>query len=352
MKETKNCRIKNKEMAKHNDAFFMLSELFSVKIKHKQNSSFEETNSKDVLKSQKRSKEAFSFFPKDRKKTELDDVELFQKEMQTLKKSKGKCVETTHGYFSLATQLGDKVKLKEQIISERSEQKNLASKQLMTKKTIKKPAKKKENASNTETMSEYLNPNVNDDLFTKAMFGVVPVKSKGRELVVAKPNKILISPEEHNKTLQGLIDGSVEFSLEYSGEFMQCHVRGLDPLVIEKLKAGSYSYEANLDLHGQTTEQAYRSLIYFIQNSYQRNLRTLIVVTGRGLNSPNGISVLRERIQTWLTKDPFKRVVLGFCTAQAYDGGTGALYILLRKYKKTRFKIAWDRPIDLDTLDG
>jgi DNA-nicking Smr family endonuclease len=66
------------------------------------------------------------------------------------------------------------------------------------------------------------------------------------------------------------------------------------------------------------------------------------VVTGRGKNSPGGQSILRTETETWLTKEPLRRVVLAFCTAQPKHGGAGAIYILLRKQKKTEGKVRWD----------
>lgn len=54
------------------------------------------------------------------------------------------------------------------------------------------------------------------------------------------------------------------------------------------------------------------------------------------------MGVLREKLQSWLTQDPFKRVVLAFCTAQSHDGGPGSVYVLLRKYRK-KGRIYWER---------
>ncbi len=209
----------------------------------------------------------------------------------------------------------------------------------------------------TLTWDDYLtnkaeNPELEKRAFSKAMQGVAPLSSKGRELHLKPDVHAAKVQVDHNLALQELIDGKLEFSLEYSGEFVECQVVGLDSLVLDKLKAGQYSPEAHVDLHGQNAEQAHTSLLHFIRNSYQRNLRNVIVVTGRGLNSPNGVSVLRDRIQSWLTREPFKRVVLAFCTARAHDGGPGALYVLLRKYKKSRGKIFWDRIPTQDELDG
>ena len=41
--------------------------------------------------------------------------------------------------------------------------------------------------------------------------------------------------------------------------------------------------------------------------------------------------VLKERLPIWLNQGPVKKIVLAFSTARPYDGGTGAIYILLRK---------------------
>jgi DNA-nicking Smr family endonuclease len=117
----------------------------------------------------------------------------------------------------------------------------------------------------------------------------------------------------------------------------------MDPLVTAKLRAGQYSPEASMDLHGQNAEQARAALINFIRHAYNKGQRSLVVVTGRGKNSPGGLGVLRKSMQEWLTRNPLKRVVLAFCTAKAKDGGTGAVYILLRKLKKSNGKIQWDR---------
>ena len=133
---------------------------------------------------------------------------------------------------------------------------------------------------------------------------------------------------------------------------MEGHVVGIDPMIPVRLRAGQFSPEANLDLHGQNAEQAHASLTWFIKNAYQRSLRTVLVVTGRGKNSPDGVGVLRPLLQRWLSKDPFKRVVLAFCTAKSGDGGPGAVYVLLRKYKKSRGKIVWEySPSDDDFPD-
>ena len=56
----------------------------------------------------------------------------------------------------------------------------------------------------------------------------------------------------------------------------------------------------------------------------------MLVIHGRGHNSPAGLPVLREQMSRWLTRGATGKSVLAFCTARPKDGGGGALYVLLR----------------------
>lgn len=181
-----------------------------------------------------------------------------------------------------------------------------------------------------------------DQLFAKATKGVSPMIAKGRDVPKAVEKKTNSLPDNPNFLADFLL-GKIEFDIRNTEEYVEGFVVGIDPLVLGKLQAGGYSPEAHLDLHGQNGLQAQDSLMIFIKNAYYRNMRTLLVITGRGKNSPNGLGVLRADLQDWLTKEPFKRVVLAFCTARPCDGGAGAIYVLLRKFKKSSGKIRWER---------
>lgn len=186
-------------------------------------------------------------------------------------------------------------------------------------------------------------------LFARAMDGVKPVTARGRDL--APPSKPLPSSGESGMPdMEDFFSGKLEFSLEYTDEFVQGYILGLDPAVFVKLKAGAYSLEGHVDLHGQNMEQAYGTLSTFIKHAYQSGKRHLLVITGRGKNSPGGTPVLRERVQAWFTRDPFKRVILAFCTARPGDGGAGAVYVLLRKRKKHQGKIVWGGKLSEEEL--
>ena len=182
--------------------------------------------------------------------------------------------------------------------------------------------------------------------FLAAMGTVSPLTGGGRDVA---PAPAPATPPPHGElSLQDFMDGKLEFALTFSDEYFEGHVVGLDQMILNKLRAGGLSPEAHLDLHGLNAMQAFEALRGFFKGSWYKGLRTVLVVPGRGRNSPDGMGVLREKLQSWLTQDPFKRVVLAFCTAQPHDGGPGSVYVLLRKYRK-KGRIYWERmPADSD----
>lgn len=182
--------------------------------------------------------------------------------------------------------------------------------------------------------------------FLRAMGEVLPLQTRGRE--VSPEPQPGTPPPQGELSLQDFMDGKLEFALSFTDEYLEGHVVGLDQMIMNKLRAGGLSPEAHLDLHGLNAMQAFEALRGFMRGCWYKGLRTVLVVPGRGRNSPDGMGVLREKLQSWLTQDPFKRVVLAFCTAQSHDGGPGSVYVLLRKYRK-KGRIYWERiPADAD----
>lgn len=215
------------------------------------------------------------------------------------------------------------------------------------------PYKKKKPPKEDESKP---NEVVDEQMFMAAMQGVKQMEgSSGRQVapqIKTNTSAQAIDPEENAKRdLQRFLRGDIDFELEYTEEFMYGYVRGLDIKTFQQLKAGSLSVEAHLDMHGMTSDQAQESLLFFIRESYLQGRRCVLIVTGRGINSPGGHSVLRREAETWLTRDPLKRVVLAFCTAQPKDGGAGAIYVLLRKQKKAQGKITWDKMFNWEESD-
>lgn len=182
--------------------------------------------------------------------------------------------------------------------------------------------------------------------FLLAMRKTRPLDGRGRQIAPRPESQA--AQIDMEAAFGDILAENPEFSLLYSDEYLEGCVAGLDSALMNRLREGGMSPEAHLDLHGLNAEQAFENLKVFIRDAWFKSLRVVLVVTGRGKNSPAGQGVLRRKLQEWLTHEPFKRVVVAFCTAKAYDGGPGSVYVLLRKFRK-KGRIHWDcLPADAD----
>jgi DNA-nicking Smr family endonuclease len=103
---------------------------------------------------------------------------------------------------------------------------------------------------------------------------------------------------------------------------------GYDRANAERLKRGQHPVEARLDLHGLTQAEAHRALAAFLHDARTAGNRCVLVITGRG-NAGGG--VLKTAVPRWLDEPALRPHVLAIATAQPRDGGSGALYVMLRR---------------------
>ena len=95
-----------------------------------------------------------------------------------------------------------------------------------------------------------------------------------------------------------------------------------------KLSKGGFSVQSQVDLHGLTAAEAKTVLAEFIDRSVDRGHLCIRVIHGKGLGSGERGPVLKSKVATWLRQWD---TVLAFVSARQVDGGTGAVYVLLRK---------------------
>jgi len=175
--------------------------------------------------------------------------------------------------------------------------------------------------------------------FLEAMSDVEPLNGSGN-IITREPN-INIRPShpapddelEAMAHLSDLVSGAAEMDITFSDEYMEGCVHGFDRKLMKKIKKGQFPVQDYVDLHGLTKHEAEIRIRDFLIQSHRLGLRCVLVVHGRGLNSQDNIPVLKERLPVWLNRGPAKKIVLAFSTARPYDGGTGAIYVLLRKRK-------------------
>jgi DNA-nicking Smr family endonuclease len=168
--------------------------------------------------------------------------------------------------------------------------------------------------------------------FAEAMSGVTPLpegKNGGNHPRPSHP-----PPDDEKEAmdhLRDLIRGSVEMDISFTDEYIEGCVKGLSRKTMKKLKRGELPVQDFIDLHGFTKQEAEVELKEFLIRSYKLGFRCVLIVHGRGLNSPESLPVIKEGLPRWLGQGPIRKLVLAFATARPYDGGTGAIYVLLRR---------------------
>ena len=108
---------------------------------------------------------------------------------------------------------------------------------------------------------------------------------------------------------------------------------GVQNGVFRKLKQGKYAMDARLDLHRLTAEEAREQVFGFIREAQAYDLRNVLIVTGRGNHSSSPEAILKSYVNKWL---PEFDEVQAYCSAIPAQGGTGAVYVMLKKSEKRK----------------
>jgi DNA-nicking Smr family endonuclease len=111
------------------------------------------------------------------------------------------------------------------------------------------------------------------------------------------------------------------------GEETEYHRAGLQRSVLRKLRRGNYAVQDELDLHGSTVAQAEVRLAAFLEQARGQRFACVRIIHGKGLSSPGKNPVIKPKVCRWLRQHGG---VLAFTSAPRHDGGSGALYVLLR----------------------
>ena len=90
--------------------------------------------------------------------------------------------------------------------------------------------------------------------------------------------------------------------------------------------------DISLDLHGYTLYSARSLLQKFVSNCYEKNIRNVLIITGKGQNNKGA---LKEEVPRWLSDKIFNKYLINFNIAPRNFGGEGALLIRIKnKFKK------------------
>ncbi len=170
-------------------------------------------------------------------------------------------------------------------------------------------------------------------IFLEAMQGVRPMEREAaaKEQVLAKwPSVEKFSLEnEALSRLDRLIRRGEGFVVSDTPEYMEGTGYQAREEFARRLHRGDFSISGHIDLHGMNVETARQSFEAFMKASYLAGRGAVLIIHGRGLSSP-GEAVLKNKVRQWLSSSYWRKRVLAFASAQAYDGGAGATYVLLR----------------------
>ena len=176
-----------------------------------------------------------------------------------------------------------------------------------------------------------MSPPDDEDLWKRYVEDVDPIKRDLREIDELDKRA---KPKNKKKTSDTVIEPVREVQVDLVNVSQPAQI---DKRTAMRLKRGQMAIEARIDLHGLYQHEAQNALLAFIKQAFDRNLRCVLVITGKGKLILDGQQregqpgVIKRNFKSWLAAEPYCSMILKIEKAQIKDGGEGAYYILLRK---------------------
>jgi DNA-nicking Smr family endonuclease len=181
------------------------------------------------------------------------------------------------------------------------------------------------------------------EAFREAVKDVQPLPDSGR--VVHSAERPMPRPRQREQDdRQVLVDSlndepSLEAVLE-SGDALAYVREGMPTQVLRKLRAGVWSVQDELDLHGLRSDEARDLLAQFLADALRGGRRCLRIIHGKGSRSHNNEPVLKRKVAAWLRQ---RTEVLAYCEARPAEGGGGAVIVLIQ-VRSSRHEAREDDP--------
>ncbi|MBF8646015.1 Smr/MutS family protein [Pseudomonas pudica] len=171
-------------------------------------------------------------------------------------------------------------------------------------------------------------------LFKAEVRGVKPITHDRAEVGKPKADRQKLAGLRQAATVRSdkalVIDGmSDQFVIDVGAEDELLWRRdGVQEGQLRKLKLGQIPFEGSLDLHGITVEKARETLWDFIAEATKLEVRCVRVTHGKAARLDGKRPMIKSHVNTWLRQHP---QVLAFASCNARHGGTGAVYVMLKR---------------------
>ena len=168
------------------------------------------------------------------------------------------------------------------------------------------------------------------ELFRRTLADAKPLRTTRRaDEVVRKPApKARFARADEKAALHESLEAHIDDTESHGGESLRFHRPSVGRRTMRKLARGNFSVQAEIDLHGMTVAEAKPRLAEFIEECASSGRLCVRVVHGKGLGSGTRGPILKQKVNRWLRQWD---TVLAFVSTRQVDGGTGAVYVLLRQ---------------------
>jgi DNA-nicking Smr family endonuclease len=161
--------------------------------------------------------------------------------------------------------------------------------------------------------------------------GVIPLADSGR-IAHARPRRKpvpLASTRDARSAPADDLSDHITWQAEPGAELVYLR-NGVARETVRRLRRGHWPIQAELDLHGLSSNEARGLLLEFLGTCTRQSFRCVRIIHGKGLRSEHGAPVLKTRVANWLVQ---KSEVLAFCAAHPSEGGSGAVVVLLKSVR-------------------
>ncbi|MCK5829585.1 MAG: Smr/MutS family protein [Methylococcales bacterium] len=154
-------------------------------------------------------------------------------------------------------------------------------------------------------------------------------KLKSDTLIISSKSKPKPYPQQKPHQIKNNFESFFETEIEklYQEDSFSFLAPGLQKNILKKLRKGYFGLDASIDLHGLTSQEAKYQLSRFLHFSIEDGFRCVHIIHGKGYRSTDNHPVLKNDVNLWLRQH---KEVQAFCSTPLKQGGTGAVFVLLK----------------------